>query len=117
MGEHSSFTERRAEDLERKMDAFYKCQYALTHLGGEFDGVITSVVNFGIFVYVPQLMIDGLVHVTELGSDYFVFDEKKHTLFGRKGGATYAVGQKLRIELAGVNMTQLFIDFRLSEKK
>ena len=113
MGEHTSYTERRAEDLERKSDSFYKCQYAKTHIGKEYDGVITSVVNFGVFVYIPQLMLDGLVHVTELGRDYFVFDEKKQILVGRKSGTKFHPGQELKIELAGVDMAKLFIDFKL----
>ena len=113
IGDNTSFAERRAEDLERKTVAFYKCQYAKTHIGKEFSGLITSVVNFGVFVYIPDLMLDGLVHVTELGSDYFVFDEKKQLLVGKKSGAKFASGQELQIEIAGVDMAKLFIDFKL----
>ena len=113
IGDNTSFAERRAEDLERKTVAFYKCQYAKTHVGKEFSGLITSVVNFGVFVYIPDLMLDGLVHVTELGSDYYVFDEKKQLLIGKKTGAKFASGQELQIEIAGVDMAKLFIDFKL----
>ena len=113
IGDNTSFAERRAEDLERKTVAFYKCQYAKTHVGKEFSGLITSVVNFGVFVYIPDLMLDGLVHVTELGSDYYVFDEKKQLLIGKKTGVKFASGQELQIEIAGVDMAKLFIDFKL----
>ena len=113
IGDNTSFAERRAEDLERKTVAFYKCQYAKTHVGKEFTGLVTSVVNFGLFVYIPDLMLDGLVHVTELGSDYYVFDEKKQLLIGKKTGVKFASGQELTIEIAGVDMAKLFIDFKL----
>lgn len=113
IGDNTSFAERRAEDLERKTVAFYKCQYAKTHIGKEFNGLITSVVNFGVFVYIPDLMLDGLVHVTELGNDYFVFDEKKQLLVGKKTGVKFASGQELTIQIAGVDMAKLFIDFKL----
>jgi ribonuclease R len=113
IGENTSFAERRAEDLERKTVAFYKCQYAKSHIGKEFSGLITSVVNFGVFVYIPDLMLDGLVHVTELGSDYYVFDEKRQILVGKKSGAKFASGQELHIEIGGVDMAKLFIDFKL----
>ena len=116
IGDNTSFAERRAEDLERKTVAFYKCQYAKTHIGKEFHGLITSVVNFGLFVYIPDLMLDGLVHVTELGSDYYVFDEKKQLLTGKKTGAKFASGQELQVEIAGVDMAKLFIDFKLVVK-
>ncbi len=112
IGEHVSYTERRAEDLGRRADAYYKCQYAKAHIGKEYIGTVTSIVNFGIFVYIPQLMIDGLVHVTELGQDYFVFDEKKQLLVGKKTGIKYMAGQELMVELSGVDMAKLFIDFK-----
>ena len=116
MGEHTSFAERRAEDLDRKVVSYYKCQYAKTHIGKEFSGTITAVVNFGVFVYIPDLMLDGLVHVTELGSDYYVFDEKRQLLTGKKTGTRFASGQELTIEIAGVDMAKLFIDFKLVVK-
>lgn len=116
IGNQTSFAERRAEDLERKINAFYKCQYAKTHIGKEYNGIITTIVNFGAFVYIPELMLDGLVHVTELGSDYFTFDEKKQILTGKKTGVKFHAGQELRIEIAGVDMAKLFIDFKLVVK-
>ena len=113
MAEQCSFTERRAEDLSRKVDAFYKCKFAQNHIGQEYPGVVTSVVNFGLFVTIPELMIDGLVHVTELGGDYFVFDDKKHSLMGKNSGFKYSSGQALRVTIANVDMDKLFIDLEL----
>ncbi len=115
LGEQSSFTERRAEDLGRKVDSFFKCLYAKTHMGSEFAGIVTSVVNFGLFVYLPELMLDGLLHVTELGDDYFVFDENKHFLLGKKSGTRYYIGQEVKIAIFDVDMVKLFIDFKLAE--
>ena len=116
IGEQTSFTERRAEDLGRKVDSFYKCQYAKTHIGKTFKGIVTSIVNFGLFVYIPDLMLDGLLHVTELGDDYFIFDEKKQVLVGKKTGKQFNNGQELLIEIANVDMTKLFIDFCIAEE-
>ncbi len=116
MGEQTSSTERRAEDLERKVDSFYKCQYAKTHIGKTFKGTVTSIVNFGLFIYIPDLMLDGLLHVTELGDDYFIFDEKKQVLVGKKTGKQFHNGQELLIEIANVDMTKLFIDFCIADE-
>jgi ribonuclease R len=116
IGEHTSFTERRAEDIERKISAFYKCQYAKSHIGNEYPGLITNVVNFGAFVYIPNLMLDGLIHVTELGQDYFIFDEKSQVLVGKKTGFRYYSGQELNIQIARVDMAKLFIDLKLVVK-
>ena len=84
-------------------------------MGSEFAGIITSVVNFGLFVYLPELMLDGLLHVTELGDDYFVFDENKHFLLGKKSGIRYQIGQEVKIAIFDVDMVKLFIDFKLAE--
>jgi ribonuclease R len=113
MGEHTSFTERRAEEGSRKVDTFYKCQYAKKHIGNQYEGVISSVANFGLFIYIPELLIDGLVHVADLGSDYFIFNEKTLSLVGKSSGFTYVPGQKVQIEIESVNMAKLFINLRI----
>lgn len=113
MSEQTSFCERRAEDLERKVDAYYKCKFAQTHIGNDYKGNISTIVSFGLFVTIPELLIDGLVHVTELGGDYFVFDEKKHVLVGKKSGFKYVAGQEVQIRIANVDMDKLFIDLEL----
>ena len=115
MGEQSSFCERRSEELERKVDSYYKCKYAQTHVGNQYHGIVTSVVNFGLFVSIPELLIDGLIHVTELGGDYYVFDEKRHSLMGKNNGFKYVAGQELDVIIANVDMDRLFIDLELVE--
>jgi ribonuclease R len=115
MGEQTSFCERRAEELERKVDSYYKCKYAQTHVGNQYHGIVTSVVNFGLFVSIPELLIDGLIHVTELGGDYYVFDEKRHSLMGKNSGFKYVAGQELDVIIANVDMERLFIDLELVE--
>lgn len=117
MSEQVSFCERRSENLERKVDAYYKCKFAQLHIGNDYAGVITSVVNFGIFVSIPSLLIDGLVHVTELGGDYFIFDEKHHFLVGKTSGFKYIPGQEVRVIIANVDMDKLFIDLELAEEE
>lgn len=112
-GEHLSFTERRSEDLERKLDAYYKCQYAKTHIGSQFEGVVASVVSFGLFIYMKDLMLEGMLHVTELAGDYYVYDETKHVLVGKKNGQVYSLGQILKVEIFNVDMAKLFIDLKL----
>lgn len=113
MAEQTSFCERRAENLERKVDSYYKCKFASQHIGSQYSGIITTVVSFGVFVVIPELMIDGLVHITELGGEYFVFDEKNHSLVGKNSGHKYIAGQGVEVMIAGVNMDKLFIDLEL----
>lgn len=113
IGEQTSFTERRAEELSRKIDSFYKCKYAKSHIGSHFTGDISSVTNFGLFVYIPDLLLDGLVHITELGDDYFIFDEKSQALAGKKSGIVYRIGMQVEVEIVGVDLARLFIDFAL----
>lgn len=115
MGQETSFCERRAEEMERKVDSYYKCKYAQNHVGDSFPGIVTSVVSFGLFVSIPELLIDGLVHVTELGGDYYVFDEKKHWLVGKNSGFKYTAGQELEVTIANVDMDKLFIDLELTD--
>ncbi len=110
---HTSFTERRAESLERKMSSFYKCQLAQKYIDKEYSGIITSVVNFGVFVYLPDIMIDGLIHVSELGKDYFVFDDKLQVLVGKRSGVKYNGGQNVFVIIDKVDMNQLLISFKL----
>lgn len=117
LGEHSSFTERRAEDIERQMDSFYKCLYAKTHIGKEFEGIIQSVVHFGIFVYIPELLVEGLIHIANLGNDYYTFDESKLFLHGKKTGIKYYPGLKIKVEINSVDMTQQFINFLIAKNQ
>lgn len=117
MGEQCCVTERKAEELSRKVDTYYKCVYAREHIGNTYSGIVTSIINFGMFVYLPELLIDGMVHVTRLDGDYYVFDDTKHTLTGKTNGFQYTMGQVLDVAIAAVNMQGLFIDLELVKKE
>ncbi|PNK60898.1 ribonuclease R [Psychrobacter sp. FDAARGOS_221] len=114
-GQQTSDTERRAEKASRFVESWLKCHYMKDHVGEEFDGVITTVTSFGLFINLTDLFIDGLVHISNVGKDYFVYDEKQQQLIGDKG-ALYGLGDLVRIKVAAVNMDLLQIDFELVAK-
>lgn len=115
-GTQTSDTERRAEEASRFVESWLKCHYMKDHVGEEFDGAITAVTNFGLFVTLNDLFIDGLVHISNVGDDYFVYDEKQQQLIGQDKGGLYGLGDVVRIKVAGVNMDLLQIDFELMAK-
>ncbi len=112
LGSITSAHEKRAEDATRDVEAWLKCQYMEGHLGEEFDGVITGVTNFGVFVQVTDLMTDGLVHVTSLDNDYYKFDSGSQRLIGERSGKTFSLGDAMRIRVHKVDMDSRKIDFR-----
>lgn len=115
-GTQTSDTERRAEKASRFVESWLKCHYMKDHVGEEFDGVITTVTNFGLFVTLTDLFIDGLVHISNVGDDYFTFDEKQQQLIGQDYGKIFGLGDLVRVKVAGVNMDLLQIDFELVAK-
>ena len=114
LGAISSAHERRAEDATREVEAFLRCQYMSDKIGEDYDGVITGVTNFGVFVQLVDLQIDGLVHVTSLLNDYYHFEQREMCLVGERTGNRYGLGDKLRVTVARVDMESKRIDFRLS---
>lgn len=110
-GEQTSMTERRADEASRFVEQWLKCHYMQGHIGEEFVGVVTTVTNFGLFVTLSELFIDGLVHISHLGQDYFTYDEKAQQLFGEKSGMMYGLGDKVQVKVAAVNMDTQQIDF------
>ena len=86
------------------------------HVGEEFDGVVTTVTNFGLFITLTDLFIDGLVHISNVGNDFFVYDEKQQQLIGKDKGTLFGLGDLVRVKVAGVNMDLLQIDFELVAK-
>lgn len=112
-GEQTSMTERRAEEASRFVEQWLKAHYMQAHIGEEFDGVVSAVTNFGLFVTLTDLFIEGLIHISHLGADFFVYDEKSQQLLGEKSGIVFGLGDKLRIKVAGVNMDTQQIDFDL----
>jgi len=115
IAEHCSFTERRADDATRDVTATLKAEYMRDKVGEEFDGVISAVLAFGVFVQLDGLFIDGLVHVTALGDDYFHFDPLHFQLVGERGGRRFRLGQRLRVTVARVSLDDAKIDFELCE--
>ncbi|WP_448213601.1 ribonuclease R [Colwellia sp. MEBiC06753] len=114
LGEHCSMTERRADDATRDVADWLKCEYMQDHVGDEFTGVISTVTNFGMFVRLSDLHIEGLVHITSLGRDYFHFDDVRMCLSGENSGAKYHVGDVLKVQVAAVNLDEKKIDLVLA---
>lgn len=115
-GTQTSDTERRAEKASRFVESWLKCHYMKDHVGEEFDGVVTTVTNFGLFITLTDLFIDGLVHISNVGNDFFVYDEKQQQLIGKDKGTLFGLGDLVKVKVAGVNMDLLQIDFDLVEK-
>ena len=116
LGIHCSMTERRADDATRDVEAWLKCFYMRDHLGSVFTGTVSSVTGFGMFVSLDDLYVEGLVHVSELGKDYFHFDAAKHQLLGERTGQRYRLGDRLQVRVVKVDMESTKIDFVLHEE-
>ena len=112
-GLHCSANERRADEASRDVEAWLKCKYMREHLGEEYGGVVTSVTTFGLFVTLDAMYVEGLVHITELGGEYFRFDEARQELRGERSGIRYAIGTRVRIQVSRVDLDGRRIDFRL----
>jgi ribonuclease R len=113
MGEHCSMTERRADDATRDAMDWLKCEYMMDKVGQEFDGIITSVTGFGIFIELQDIYVEGLVHVTGLGNDYFQFDPSHHRMVGERTRKIYRLGDKVQVQVARVDLDEKKIDFDL----
>ncbi|NML85324.1 ribonuclease R, partial [Polaromonas sp.] len=112
-GLHCSANERRADEASRDVEAWLKCKYMREHLGEEFGGVVTTATGFGIFVTLDAMYVEGLVHITELGGEYFRFDEARQELRGERSGMRYAIGTRVRVQVSRVDLDGRKIDFRL----
>ena len=118
-GAHCSSTERRADDATREVADWLKCEYMQDHVGEEFEGVISSVTGFGFFVRLNDLFIDGLVHISGLANDYYLFDMPKQRLIGENSGMIFRLGDAVKVRVEAVSLEQKQIDFSLisSERK
>ncbi len=116
MGEHSSTTERRADDATRDAIEWLKCEYMLDKVGEVFDSVITGVTSFGLFVELDRIYVQGLVHVTSLRNDYYHFEPTHHRLLGERTGTVYRLGDPLRVKVVRVDLDERKIDFELEEE-
>jgi ribonuclease R len=111
LGQHCSMTGKRADEATRDAIAWLKCDFMLDKIGDEFDGVITGVTNFGVFVQLEDVFVEGLVHVTALENDYYEFDASKHRLVGTRSKQIYQLAAPLRVRVVKVDMEQRRIDF------
>jgi len=103
-GLHCSANERRADEASRDVEAWLKCKYMKEHLGEEYSGVVTAATSFGVFVTLDEMYVEGLVHITELGGEYFRFDETRQELRGERTGTRYAIGTRVRIQVSRVDL-------------
>ncbi len=115
MGEHCSMTERRADDATHEVTDWLKCEFMMDKVGKEFAGVISGVTNFGIFVELAEIYVEGLVHISTLPDDYYQFDPIKHALLGERTGRRFRLGDAVKIQVARVDLDQREIDFVLAE--
>ena len=114
LGQHCSTTERRADDATRDVAAWLKCEYMLNKVGESFEGVVTGVASFGLFVHIEQLCVDGLVHVSTLGTDYFHFDPQRYRLEGERTGTGFGIADKVSVKVSKVSLDERTIDFELN---
>ncbi len=117
LGLHCSMTERRADDATRDVEAWLKCFYMRDHLGSVFTGTVSSVTSFGMFVSLDDLYVEGLVHISELGKDYFHFEAAKHQLLGERTGQRYRLGDRVQVRVVKVDMESTKVDFVLHEEE
>ncbi|MGE3161566.1 MAG: ribonuclease R [Burkholderiales bacterium] len=111
LGRHCSETERRADDASRDVENWLKCHYMQDHVGGVFEGAVTGVTPFGLFVTLDEYFVDGLVHISELGRDYFQFDATRHMLLGERTKKRYRLADRMKVKLVRVDLETRKIDF------
>ncbi|MDE2121638.1 MAG: RNB domain-containing ribonuclease, partial [Betaproteobacteria bacterium] len=113
VGLHCSALERRADEATRDVESWLKCWYMRDKLGEEFVGSVTAVTGFGVFVQLTALFVEGLIHISELGAEYFRFDEARNELRGERTGKRYALGDRVLVQVSRVDLDGRRIDFRL----
>ena len=114
LGQDCSFRERRADEATRGAIAWLKCYYMQERVGEEYTGLVSGVVDFGLFVQLEGLQVDGLVHVTALGQDYFTRDRSGYRLVGRSSGKVFKLGDRLRVRVSNVSLDERRVDFELA---
>ncbi|HEU4645040.1 MAG TPA: ribonuclease R [Burkholderiales bacterium] len=111
LGRHCSDTERRADEASRDVENWLKCFYMQDHVGGTYSGTVTGVTAFGLFVMLDDYFVDGLVHISELGRDYFQFDAARHMLLGERTKQRYRLADRMKVKLVRVDLDSRKIDF------
>ena len=112
-GVHCSANERRADEASRDVEAWLKCMFMRERLGEDYGGTVSTVTGFGLFVQLDGLYVEGLIHITELGGDYFKFDEARQELRGERTGMRYSTGDRVRVQVSRVDLDSRKIDFRI----
>ena len=115
IGLHCSMTERRADEATRDVVAFLKCFFMQDRVGEMFTGSVSAVVPFGLFIALDDIFIEGLLHISDLGSDYFHYDETRHALLGERSGKQFRLSDRVKVQLVRVDMATNKIDFRFIE--
>jgi ribonuclease R len=115
LGVRCSETERRADDATRDVEAWLKCYYMQDRIGERFTATVSGVASFGVFVALHEVYVEGLVHISELGADYFHFDAAKHQLLGERTGKRFRLGDRIPVKLVRVDLETAKIDFVLDE--
>jgi ribonuclease R len=116
VGRHCSETERRADDASRDVENWLKCYYMQDHVGGTYEGRVTGVTSFGLFVMLDDYFVDGLVHISELGRDYFRFEPTRHMLLGERTGKRFRLADRIKVKLVRVDLESRKIDLVPVEK-
>jgi ribonuclease R len=116
LGLHCSMTERRADDATRDVEAWLKCYYMQDRIGETFKGTISGITPFGAFVALDEVYVEGLVHVSELGNDYFHFDAGRHALMGERTRKRFRLGDRIEVKLVRVDLDGRKIDFTLAAR-
>jgi ribonuclease R len=116
LGEHCSANERRADDATRDVVSWLKCEYMMDKIGEEFSGIISAVTSFGFFVELADIFVEGLVHISNLGQDYFHFDPTSHQLKGERTGMNFRLGDSVKIKVIRVDLDEKKMDFELVQK-
>jgi ribonuclease R len=117
LGRHCSETERRADDASRDVESWLKCFYMQDHVGGVFEGTITGVTAFGLFVMLDNYYVDGLVHISELGRDFYRFEANRHLLLGERTGKRYRLADRIKVKLVRVDLETRKIDLVPAEQE
>ena len=116
LGQHSSETERRADDATRDVEAWLKAYYMRDRIGERFIGTISGVTGFGVFVALDEVHVEGLVHISELGNDYYHFDAARHQLTGERTNQRFRLGDRIDVKLVRADLETTRLDFVLAEK-
>ena len=110
---HCSMTERRADDATRDVTNWLKCYFMQDKIGEVYEGTVAGVTSFGVFVALDGVYVEGLLHVTELGNDYFNYDKARHEMVGERTGVRFRLGDRLTVKVARVDLETTKIDFTL----